>query len=125
MCDWSGDKAIEKTFLRVLGSSEFSHRLGQQRTCRPRNPPSVLPPRPDIADQAGHVGLVPRPDTDLARATTKTICLFPKNLDHLVQSIGSLQMIISSQIFHPYLECPTKCWLRSPPHPITRNLYPA
>jgi Phage integrase, N-terminal SAM-like domain len=32
---------------------------GQQRTCRPRNPTSVLPPRPDIADQAGHVGLVP------------------------------------------------------------------
>src|SRR6202043_3928546 len=34
--------------------------MGQQRTCRPRNPTSVLPPRPDIADQAGHVGFVPR-----------------------------------------------------------------
>jgi hypothetical protein len=34
---------------------------GQQRICRPRNPTSVLPPRPDIADQAGHVGLVPIP----------------------------------------------------------------
>src|ERR1700736_6358657 len=33
--------------------------MGQQRTCRPRNPTSVLPPRPDIVDQAGHVGLVP------------------------------------------------------------------
>src|ERR1700738_3036683 len=32
----------------------------QQRTCRPRNPTSVLPPRPDIVDQAGHVGLVPK-----------------------------------------------------------------
>jgi len=30
-----------------------------QRTCLSRNPTSVLPPRPDIADQTGHVGLVP------------------------------------------------------------------
>jgi hypothetical protein len=30
-----------------------------QRTYRSRNPTSVLPPRPDIADQTGHVGLVP------------------------------------------------------------------
>jgi len=29
-----------------------------QRTRRPRNPTSVLPPRPDIADEANHVGFV-------------------------------------------------------------------
>jgi hypothetical protein len=28
--DFSLDKAIEKTILRVLGSSEFSHSLGQK-----------------------------------------------------------------------------------------------
>jgi hypothetical protein len=44
--------------------------LGQQRTCRPRNPTSVLPPRPDIADQAGHVGLVPFPDSCSAANST-------------------------------------------------------
>ena len=66
---------------------------------------------------------MPRPDNDLARARTKTICLFPTNLDDLVQSIGSLQMIISSQIFEAYLECPTKCWLRSRAEPITGNVY--
>jgi hypothetical protein len=32
---------------------------GHQRTCRLRNPTSVLPPRPDIFDQTGHVGFVP------------------------------------------------------------------
>src|SRR5882762_10456330 len=64
-----------------------------------------------------------RPDLDLARARTKTICPFPKTLDDLVQSIGSLQMIISSQIFEAYLECPTKCWLRSRAEPITGNFY--
>ena len=29
------------------------------RVIRHRNPTSVLPPRPDIADQAAHVGFVP------------------------------------------------------------------
>jgi hypothetical protein len=53
---------LRKTILGVLDLAEFLHGLGQQRTCRPRNPTSVLPPRPDIADQAGHVGLVPRSD---------------------------------------------------------------
>jgi len=32
-------------------------------------------------------------------------------------------MIISSQIFEAYLECPTKCWLRSRAEPITGNVY--
>jgi hypothetical protein len=33
--------------------------MGHQRTCRPRNPTSVLPLRSDIADRAGRVGFVP------------------------------------------------------------------
>ena len=32
-------------------------------------------------------------------------------------------MIISSQIFEAYLECSTKCWLRSRAEPITGNAY--
>jgi hypothetical protein len=34
--DFFWEKAIEKTILRVLGSSEFSHRLGRNRTALPR-----------------------------------------------------------------------------------------
>jgi hypothetical protein len=33
--------------------------MGHQRTWRPRNPTSVLPTGPDIAEQSGHVGFVP------------------------------------------------------------------
>ena len=40
-----------------------------------------------------------------------------------MQPIESLQMIISSQIFAAYLECSTKCWLRSRAEPITGNAY--
>src|SRR5215469_11542974 len=32
-------------------------------------------------------------------------------------------MIITSQLFESYLECPTKCWLRSRAEPVTRNPY--
>ena len=32
-------------------------------------------------------------------------------------------MIISSQLFEAYLECPTKCWLRSRAEPATGNFY--
>jgi hypothetical protein len=31
--DFSWEKTIEKTILRVLASSEFSHRLDPERTC--------------------------------------------------------------------------------------------
>jgi hypothetical protein len=36
--------------------------LGQQQTIRPRNLTSVIPPRPELTDQAGHVGFVPNCD---------------------------------------------------------------
>ena len=32
-------------------------------------------------------------------------------------------MIVSSQLFEAYLECPTKCWLRSRAEPATANYY--
>jgi predicted RecB family nuclease len=32
-------------------------------------------------------------------------------------------MIVSSQLFEAYLECPTKCWLRSRTEPATGNFY--
>ena len=32
-------------------------------------------------------------------------------------------MIVSSQLFEAYLECPTKCWLRSRAEPATGNFY--
>ena len=32
-------------------------------------------------------------------------------------------MIISSQLFEAYLECSTKCWLRSRAEPATGNVY--
>lgn len=32
-------------------------------------------------------------------------------------------MIVSSQLFEAYLECSTKCWLRSRAEPATGNLY--
>jgi predicted RecB family nuclease len=32
-------------------------------------------------------------------------------------------MIVSSQLFEAYLECPTKCWLRSRAEPVTGNFY--
>ena len=33
-------------------------------------------------------------------------------------------MIVSSQLFKSYLECPTKWWLRSHAEPTTDNVYP-
>ena len=32
-------------------------------------------------------------------------------------------MIVSSQLFEAYLECSTKCWLRSRAEPATGNFY--
>src|ERR1700730_15918301 len=32
-------------------------------------------------------------------------------------------MIVSSRIFESYLECPTKCWLRSRAEAATENIY--
>ena len=32
-------------------------------------------------------------------------------------------MIVSSQLFEAYLECSTKCWLRSRAEPATGNIY--
>ena len=32
-------------------------------------------------------------------------------------------MIVSSPLFEAYLECPTKCWLRSRAEPTTGNAY--
>src|SRR5262245_33492341 len=32
-------------------------------------------------------------------------------------------MIVSSQLFEAFLECPTKCWLRSRAEPAARNIY--
>ena len=32
-------------------------------------------------------------------------------------------MIVSSQLFEAYIECPTKCWLRSRVEPPTGNVY--
>ena len=32
-------------------------------------------------------------------------------------------MIVSSQLFEAYLECSTKCWLRSRAEPATGNVY--
>jgi hypothetical protein len=34
-------------------------------------------------------------------------------------------MIVSSQLFEAYLECSTKCWLRSRAEPVTGNVYAA
>jgi predicted RecB family nuclease len=36
---------------------------------------------------------------------------------------GGIGMIVSSPLFEAYLECPTKCWLRSHAEPSTGNLY--
>ena len=32
-------------------------------------------------------------------------------------------MIVSSQLFEAYIECATKCWLRSRAEPATGNFY--
>ena len=32
-------------------------------------------------------------------------------------------MIVSSQLFEDYVECTTKCWLRSRAEPATGNVY--
>ena len=32
-------------------------------------------------------------------------------------------MIVSSQLFEAYIECPTKCWLRSRAEPAGENVY--
>src|SRR5450759_4884608 len=50
----------EKTILRVLGSSEFSHSLGQKRKCRPVSSMSASPPKADIGDDDCYVRLVPQ-----------------------------------------------------------------
>jgi hypothetical protein len=55
-----GDDPLPARILLPAPSElEFSHSLGHQRTRRCRNPTSVVTPRPDIADRAGHVGFVP------------------------------------------------------------------
>jgi hypothetical protein len=43
-------------------STAFSHSQGHQRTCRPRNPTSVLPQEADIARWTSHVRNVPNPE---------------------------------------------------------------
>jgi len=74
--DYTGDsfceKTIEKTILRVLGSSEFSHSLGHQRTSGRAQALSVLPPGTDIKRPPQHVRSVPEPDV-LTLSGTETI----------------------------------------------------
>src|SRR5260370_24405272 len=41
---------------------------------------------------------------------------------HVVNS-EALCMIVSSSLFESYLECSTKCWLRSRAEPATGNFY--
>jgi predicted RecB family nuclease len=48
---------------------------------------------------------------------------FTKDQFDSAEPIESLKMIISSQIFEAYLECSTKCWLRSRAEPIAGNAY--
>jgi hypothetical protein len=58
------------------GSARRCSSGSTSRDRRPRNPTSVLPQRPDLADQAGHVGFVPT--TDSCTAAKELL------LDHLV-----------------------------------------
>ena len=64
--EYTGDsfceKTIEKTILRVLGSSEFSHSLGQKATSAGDRTTSDLPPGTDIGDGEGDVREVPSAD---------------------------------------------------------------
>src|SRR5665647_1387669 len=43
-------------------SALLMSQLGQKATSGPGNATSVVPPGPDIADRAGHVGFVPIPE---------------------------------------------------------------
>src|SRR5258708_12508472 len=51
-------KAIEKTILRILRPSAFSHSLGQKRKCPGPCGTSVLPSGADIVSLPRHVRLV-------------------------------------------------------------------
>jgi len=61
--DYTGDsfseKTIEKTILRILGSSEFSHSLGQKRRFGDVRVASALPLKADIHPKGRHVSKVP------------------------------------------------------------------
>jgi hypothetical protein len=57
--DFSWEKAIEKTILRVLGSSEFSHSLGHSRHFDVAPITSGLPQQADIFSGRRHVSNVP------------------------------------------------------------------
>src|SRR5262249_12655476 len=57
------------------------------------------------------------PDVDSAatgRTTAMEHQLFPQGM----------KMKITSDLFHPYLKCSTKCWLRATNEPATENDYP-
>src|SRR5882762_9913856 len=53
--DGRWDKTIEKTFLRAFRARTFSRSQGHQRTWRPRNSTSALPPKADSSRTSGHV----------------------------------------------------------------------
>src|ERR1019366_397339 len=63
-------KAIEKTNLRILRPSAFSHSLGQKLTSAPTIGMSDLPPIADIVRPPRHVRKVPKGDM-LAKARTQ------------------------------------------------------
>src|SRR5208283_4399357 len=58
-------------------------------------------------------------------------CHGPPGSDGSLSYVGSatrgdpeaLRMLISSQLFENYLQCSTKCWLRSGAEPVTGNCY--
>jgi hypothetical protein len=94
----SRKKAIKKIILRVFGSSEFSHSLGQKRKCPGSRGTSVLPSGADIVSLPRHVRLVPKAEVDRAlKSVYLPLKRFPKghNLNLLVdrrcRMIGILQ----------------------------------
>ena len=59
-------------------------------------------------------------------ASTLPPSLESQNVDASARDVVNPEascMIVSSQLFESYLECSTKCWLRSRAEPATGNFY--